>query len=257
VSLKDDTLGLGARTGRADRDETFGLELLSGLLGRLNGKEETVLKKEKAVRRDVKLMSYHEKRWGASRFVFGGYLVGDDIQEDLESVVEEQAVDQKKIQKKRKRLEEETLTIEVLPVEQVIAVTDNVEIEKDSLQQPDKREEKKRRKEEKRARKEARRLRREQRKAAADESSTSSASEQDIGQAAQEKNENSSASQPKTSGTSTPSSTPRGRQAIRGRYIQQKRMALLDEKALNEVCFCPSMMIYRTDSLQILMIKKK
>ncbi|EON64995.1 hypothetical protein W97_04230 [Coniosporium apollinis CBS 100218] len=84
IALKDDNLGLGATRGGRDA-ETFGLSQLAGLLGRLNGKGEGELRKEEAARRDVQLVGYQERRWGAVRFVSGGFLVGEKAEEEKES----------------------------------------------------------------------------------------------------------------------------------------------------------------------------
>src|SRR5215469_12224336 len=78
--LKDDNLGLGAKRGNAE-GETFGLDELQTLLGRLNGKSEEVLQKEEEARRDVKLAMYQERRFGTLRFISGGFLEGDNIEQ--------------------------------------------------------------------------------------------------------------------------------------------------------------------------------
>lgn len=84
IALKDDNLGLGATRGGRDA-ETFGLSQLAGLLGRLNGKGEGELRKEEAARRNMQLVGYQERRWGAVRFVSGGFLVGEKVEEEKES----------------------------------------------------------------------------------------------------------------------------------------------------------------------------
>ncbi|KAF2141689.1 uncharacterized protein K452DRAFT_351220 [Aplosporella prunicola CBS 121167] len=79
VAVKDDTLGLGAKRGKAEA-ETFGLNAFQGLLGRLNGKSDVELKKEEGQQRDLKLKIYQGQRWGTIQFVSGGFLVGDKIE---------------------------------------------------------------------------------------------------------------------------------------------------------------------------------
>ncbi|KAI6854393.1 hypothetical protein KC338_g9275 [Hortaea werneckii] len=86
-------------------------------------------------------------------------------------------------------------------------------------------DEKARLKQEKRAHKDERRKKKEEkRRARAEKSGDSTAT-------------SSAAVTPATSGTSTPTTAQpaMGRQAIRQRYIQQKRMASMDSKALNEI----------------------
>ena len=80
VSLKDDNLGLGAKPGTSQSSgKCTGLDSFQGLLGRLNGKSESQLAKEQKSRNDIKRSIYAENRWGSSRFVKGGVLVGENI----------------------------------------------------------------------------------------------------------------------------------------------------------------------------------
>ena len=75
VSLKDDNLGLGAKS--SVNLPATGLDAFQGLLGRLNGKSDADLEKEKLSRDKLKRAMYTESRWGALQFVSGGFLVGD------------------------------------------------------------------------------------------------------------------------------------------------------------------------------------
>ncbi|OJD32383.1 g-patch domain-containing protein [Diplodia corticola] len=111
VAVKDDTLGLGAKRGKAEND-TFGLSALQGLLGRLNGKSDGELKKEESAHRDLKLQVYTNQRWGGIRFVSGGLLVGDKIEnlvtQDIaakQPVAEAGQPETRPAEKKRKRPE--------------------------------------------------------------------------------------------------------------------------------------------------------
>lgn len=80
VTLKDDTLGLGAQIRQKQSAECTGLDGFKDLLGRLNGKSEESIKKEQQVRSDIKTSLYAERRYGPMRFVRGGLLVGDQMQ---------------------------------------------------------------------------------------------------------------------------------------------------------------------------------
>lgn len=82
VSLKDDTLGLGAKSG--PNVPQPGMDAFQGLLGRLNGKTEVQLSKEQTTRDDLRRRNYAERRWGGPHFISGGLLVGDRIQEPEE-----------------------------------------------------------------------------------------------------------------------------------------------------------------------------
>ncbi|KAL4886373.1 hypothetical protein BJY04DRAFT_179039, partial [Aspergillus karnatakaensis] len=74
VIVKDDTLGLGARSKRDLLDEPTGLDAFKGLLGRLNGKSDTELQADQKKREDVKLARYAATKWNAVRFISGGLL---------------------------------------------------------------------------------------------------------------------------------------------------------------------------------------
>ncbi|KAI0160261.1 hypothetical protein GGR57DRAFT_413767 [Xylariaceae sp. FL1272] len=77
INLKDDTLGLGAKILAKQNDECTGLDVFKDLLGRLNGKSEVTLEKERLVRSEIKTNLYVERKYGPMRFVSGGLLVGD------------------------------------------------------------------------------------------------------------------------------------------------------------------------------------
>ncbi|KAG4031364.1 hypothetical protein MFRU_009g01420 [Monilinia fructicola] len=82
VVVKDNNLGLGAKVGSGvGHGECTGLDVFQNLLGRLNGKEEAEIEKEQKSRDDLKRAIYAERKWGSIRFVKGGVLVGDKIQD--------------------------------------------------------------------------------------------------------------------------------------------------------------------------------
>jgi Pin2-interacting protein X1 len=85
VLVKDDNLGLGAKRGSGLAEgECTGLDVFQNLLGRLNGKDGDALMKEQRSREDLKRAIYAERRWGSIRFVNGGFLRGDKVQELIE-----------------------------------------------------------------------------------------------------------------------------------------------------------------------------
>ncbi|KAG0650801.1 hypothetical protein D0Z07_2864 [Hyphodiscus hymeniophilus] len=89
VMIKDDNLGLGAKVGSGvGHGECTGLDAFKNLLGRLNGKDEDELEKEQKSREDLKRAIYSEQRWGSIRFVQGGFLVGDKIQNLIDEETE-------------------------------------------------------------------------------------------------------------------------------------------------------------------------
>lgn len=77
--LKDDNMGLGAR--RNGGDECTGLNDLQELLGRLNGKSTEALDQARKKREDHRVNMYLHRKLGTVRFVHGGFLVGDKVQE--------------------------------------------------------------------------------------------------------------------------------------------------------------------------------
>ncbi|KAI8954813.1 hypothetical protein F4801DRAFT_450982 [Xylaria longipes] len=83
INLKDDTLGLGAKIRQKQSDECTGLDVFKDLLGRLNGKSEEILEKERQVRSEIKTNLVVERKYGPMRFVSGGLLVGDQMMAEL------------------------------------------------------------------------------------------------------------------------------------------------------------------------------
>lgn len=89
VIIKDDNLGLGAKIGSGvGHGECTGLDAFKDLLGRLNGRDENELEQEKKSREDLKRAIYSERKWGSTRFVHGGFLIGDKIQPLIEAEAE-------------------------------------------------------------------------------------------------------------------------------------------------------------------------
>ncbi|TVY87056.1 Protein pxr1 [Lachnellula willkommii] len=89
VMLKDDNLGLGAKIGSGvGHGECTGLDMFKNILGRLNGKEEDEIVKEQKSRDDLRRAVYTERKWGSQRFVSGGFLVGDKIQDLIDGEAE-------------------------------------------------------------------------------------------------------------------------------------------------------------------------
>ncbi|KAI8965870.1 hypothetical protein F5Y11DRAFT_311662 [Daldinia sp. FL1419] len=80
VLLKDDTLGLGAKPRHKQNTECTGLDVFKDLLGRLNGKSEETIEKERKVKSEIKTCLYVERKYGPMRFVSGGLLVGDQME---------------------------------------------------------------------------------------------------------------------------------------------------------------------------------
>ena len=273
VALKDDTLGLGAKSG-VNLPPT-GLDAFQGLLGRLNGKQEDELEKEQRTRDDLRRAVYTENKWGALRFVSGGFLVGDRIKEvvddiatteiptphgqkapagpqapqpDLEPLVTATDTDVKKTSKKSKKPKKcrksgvedllgnqsigdkpHTCNSDPVPPERKAreAMEAHIENSDTSKDEMGRTAERAQRKLDRRVRREERRLRRLEKAAGQVDSNTKASRTQD------------SARQVVTVDAAQPIVPPKlqnsGRPNVRSRYVQQKKMALMDPKALNEV----------------------
>ena len=80
IALKDDNLGLGAKHHATHKGtETTGLDGLQDLLGRLNGRSPTDLQKDGIQRSNWRSSAYINERWGNTHFISGGLLVQDDL----------------------------------------------------------------------------------------------------------------------------------------------------------------------------------
>ncbi|OAL30271.1 hypothetical protein AYO20_08845 [Fonsecaea nubica] len=256
VLFKDDNLGLGARRKggkEAVENQKVGLDAFQGLLGRLNGKSEEVLKQEEKKVADRKLAMYARGRWGGMIFVKGGVLVGTlDKKEQFENT------------------ESATLVENDQPPPQ-LSSRDQEEAKRKE------REERRKLKEEKRQRKEARRIRREEKarrraaKKAKDDaqgltvhkspltqppdepvSSAVSDNESEAGQRSGKRDERRKHKSSKDIADATEKKSPvsslkavsnkpsvtvmqTGRHLLRGRNIQAKKMVLADMKGLDEI----------------------
>ena len=233
------------------------------------------MKEEEDTQRDVLLKLYTGQRYGYPNFVSGGFLVGDTIKHEVDQSGESGSTSTRldSIQKpskliakskKRKREPEErtnATSAEKRPKTSILR-KDRVAVkeEDDSFKTSDKKgvsfqeieaqPDEAKVKAEKRAMKEARRamkqerrqrkiekeVRREERrqrklKKQAQKRNGSALKEENIESGAT----SSAASAAQTAQTATATTSPRGRQHVRHRYIQQKKMASLDPKALKEV----------------------
>ncbi|KAF3481738.1 uncharacterized protein GIQ15_04497 [Arthroderma uncinatum] len=263
VSLKDDTLGLGAKPRRPlIDDEPTGLDAFQGLLGRLNGRSEVEIEKELKVKSDIKALTYIERRWGCMNFIGGGLLVPDKVnkipngEEDKESEDSEEVkpitesagedIDRKerkkrekkekrerkekkeksKERKKRKKGSEESGDIAdsgFATEPSASASRAETPVDADSTDsKSDKQRSKDKKKSKKRKRKEELQASKAGSSATSDDEDAKSIKEDDT-----------------TSHTVAPIAVkerviPFARQLLRGRYIQQKRRAVMDSKSLNE-----------------------
>jgi Pin2-interacting protein X1 len=262
VMLREDNLGLGAQIGKGNA-ETFGLSMFSGLLGRLNGKTDDELEAQRKARRDAEIRIQHEQRYGHMNFVSGGFLVGDKMETKAEmkpastaaisttkrkhSAVDEEGTTAQSKEKKPKipigmNLKDRNAATADSSSSSENSDSENEELEdrgekaekpvskkkRSKSQQGSKSAEEKvqkaREKAERRARKEERRKRKEERQARRALKASKKA-QKAAGQIAE----------PSVAVGSTAVTSNGSRHATRQRYIQQKRMASMDPKALKEI----------------------
>ncbi|KAE8147647.1 hypothetical protein BDV25DRAFT_159902 [Aspergillus avenaceus] len=226
VSIKDDTLGLGARAKRDAMDEPTGLDAFKGLLGRLNGKSDAVLAAEQRKREDVKVARYIATKWQTINFVSGGLLA-------QEKNVSQPEKDKDTNHAPENKPEEPFTDDNISPTQpcENHASSDVQQIE-ERRHKKDKREKKDRseKKDKKNKPSKKRKLVDESDVAdsdSVDKKTTDAYSKFSAGEARQ--------------GT-LPSNTtlskerrPMGRHVFRSRHIAQKKKALLDDKSLNEI----------------------
>jgi Pin2-interacting protein X1 len=254
VVIKDDNLGLGAKRGSGlAQGECTGLDVFQKLLGRLNAEDEDEYEREQKSREDLKRAIYTEKRWGSIRFVKGGFLVGDKIQDLIDqeedrvrqlagdakgarksdSSEEAKEASKSKKDKKNKKEKSEKKDKERKQQEEVEEATEtSTKSEKKS---------KKKRKAAAEAPEDARKSTSE----AEDEKRKRKKKKQKA--TAENESDDDSVSTKQTpftstpaSGTSTPLSMLGGRHAVRSRNIAQKRLAVLDTASLNQVSGPPT-----------------
>jgi len=232
VLLKDDTLGLGAGKGKAN-GENFGLGSFQDILGRLNGKSGEQIINEQTVRADLGRRSYIEKKWGPSRFVSGGYLVGEKIEAEKEKAFENSPVAS---DRPKARPSSHKSTRQQNSQEQFTDNNTDESIERRAThskkrngegetkkERRERRLERRQKKEEKRLKKDSRRI---QGQSSVDGETTDAKIENVM-------------SEPTTE-TQSPAPTfnfAGSRQAVRQRFIRQKKMASLDANALREVLY--------------------
>lgn len=139
--------GLGF--GRGKEDEVTGLNVFSDLLSRLNGKSEEDVEGDRRARLVMKTNVYVEQRWGPMRFVKGGLLVGENVEERNASDESSAAPEMDEM---RKSKDEPSMKESKSKSKSKKRKLEDIE-DKDA--EADAKKEKKRRKEERRARKAA------------------------------------------------------------------------------------------------------
>ena len=251
--------------GRVNAD-TFGLSLFSGVLGRLNGKSDADVQKHQSALRDAELRTYQAQKYGYMNFVSGGLLVGDRSESlaeyegssQKEDAVNKSGVDDAGRKRKKRKIELhtteeegnlETTTLDGQRRETNATPQDESADMEDSIPEPKLKEKSRkkstsskktkamddsdvntpednraRRKQEHRAHKEEHRKRKEEKRQL-----SVKPEHLDI-----EQRQSDSVSEA-PSARKNAAIFAGNRNAVRRRYIEQKRMASLDPKAMNEI----------------------
>ncbi|KAL2284433.1 hypothetical protein FJTKL_08843 [Diaporthe vaccinii] len=268
--LKDDSLGLGAK--RNQGDECTGLDALQDLLSRLNGKSEESLGEEQKKREDLKINKYLHRKLGTVTFVYGGLLVGDKVQELADSMKDktqnaaqvpgseetsgESSEAGKKEKKSKKRKAEDAEGVKSdSKKEKKSKKSKSQDADEDSKSKRKEKKAKKRKEKDEDSspddadedasdRKKAKKEKKEKRRKAKLENDDEDAADASDPKSKKSKKKSKTdkdeptpqpteLSTPTASGTSTPSIPTR--HLARSRFIAQKRAAVMDQTALNQI----------------------
>lgn len=217
TTRKDDKCGVGgSRHGAYDDGYCTGLDVFQGILGRLNGRTEDECDAGRIARRKLKTANYLESRWQVLKFVSGGLLEGDRSKEDRINANQDSdlsAGHQQDSPKPKSPSPPENEKAEDQVVSILADYRSHQKVLSETIDQESKRPKKRKRMVQSPANGE-----KQQRLLPEKGSPLPPVASDARGQA------------------SPMERTPlAGRHMVRGRYIRQKRMVMMDTKALNEV----------------------
>ena len=255
--------------------------MFQDVLGRLNGKSETQLVTDRKLRIQLRGSNFVEQRWGRLRFVSGGFLVGDELQalpKDSSSNVsheepsktkdyaistlpkeDEQARSSTSKPKKRKEPMCDT----------AVKKDDFDDLEVTQQRKPrsppqsrdltESKQDRAHRKAEKAARKLKRQIKRQKKyaleaqdRAAHNKPLPRTVNSESVGKVGATKGSTREDSKGPSTEAKTFQVIAGSRQAVRQRYIQQKKLSMMDSKALNEVSLWPGYCSFDVRSLMVL-----
>ena len=256
--------------------------MFQDVLGRLNGKSETQLVTDRKLRTQLRGSRFVEQRWGRLHFVSGGFLVGDEpqalpkdagsnvsheerseVQDQANSIIpreDEQARSSTLKPRKHKRPRCDTAVKKDGLGE--LGVTQQRERQRPPLAKDctESEQDKTRRKADKAARKLKRQIKRQKERALKVQDPAAHnvpllrpINSEPVGKVGATKG--TTAKECKISSTEAQTFAMVGgsRQAVRQRYIQQKKLSMMDSKALNEVSVWPGYQPFGVRSLIVLL----
>ena len=235
--------------------------MFQDVLGRLNGKSENQLVTDRKLRTQLRGSNFVEQRWGRLRFVSGGFLVGDEpqafpkdtssnISHDEPSEVEDHAISITSIEdkqarsstlksKKHKRPKCDTAVKKFDFGEPGFTQRQETNSPPRTRDCSESKQDKTQRKADKAARKLKRQVKREKKHALQAHDPTVHNNPESVGKVGATKG--TTAIECKVLSTEAKNLPVFGgsRQAVRQRYIQQKKLSMMNSKALNEVSVWP------------------
>lgn len=218
--VKDDTLGLGAGSKRLD--EPTGLGAFQGLLGRLNGKSDAELEKEERTRDDAKLARYAATKWQAVRFISGGLLTqekNETPEPSHKNTRSDSDIDKESAVKKRKKKDDNHES----------STSDTQATSKSTKKRKSKKSHREGSEEETTKSKERKEKKKSKKRKNNKEESPHSSPDGDGSQVKRSKEK------PLPAPTAAKEHRPMGRHIFRGRHMEAKKKAMLDDKSLSEV----------------------
>jgi Pin2-interacting protein X1 len=264
VLLKDDNLGIGAKRGSGmDTGECKQLDIFQNLLGRLNGRDEDEMAEEMRKKEALRAAIYTESKWGSQRFVRGGFLIGDKIQDLIDAEAdrvrklqggssdntsddsssdssEEEATPEPAVEKEKKekkdKAKKESKKEKVGDAEKEDKKSkrkrkaDDSELEEDIPERKSKKSKGEETKEERKARKAAKKAKKAEKKLRKKEEKKNKK------KAKKAASEDSSSEEEDAVPAANRPILQSGRLAVRSRWIAQKRLAAADSVALGQVC---------------------
>lgn len=237
--VKDDTLGLGAGP-RDALGEPTGLGAFTGLLGRLNGKTDTELEEDQRRRSDNRLARYAATKWQAVTFISGGLLTQEKSESHPAKPSQNNSRDTPEMEKTSGTNDHEGSDSRIASVKRLSSTGDTQTTHKSSKKRKTKSTYSEPSSEDGSKSEGKREKKPKKRKHTKEDSRHTTLDKHDTSQVGLRNGSSKRKDLPLSSvGVASKERRPMGRHTFRGRHMEAKKKALLDDKSLSEV-FCPS-----------------